>query len=56
MDSNLAALYGVATFRFNEAVKRNQGRFPADFAFHVRGLRGFDIAECDVKARQGRRY
>jgi hypothetical protein len=35
LDSTLAALYGVATFRFNEAVKRNQARFPADFAFRL---------------------
>lgn len=35
LDSTLAALYGVPTFRFNEAVKRNQGRFPADFAFRL---------------------
>jgi len=27
MDSDLAALYGTPTFRFNEAVKRNQKRF-----------------------------
>ena len=35
LDSTLAALYGVLTFRFNEAVKRNQARFPADFAFRL---------------------
>ena len=33
MDSDLAALYGVATARLNEAVKRNSLRFPVDFAF-----------------------
>jgi hypothetical protein len=31
LDSDLAALYGVETKRLNEAVKRNQARFPADF-------------------------
>ena len=35
VDSDLAALYGVATFRFNEAVKRNRHRFPADFMFQL---------------------
>jgi ORF6N domain len=35
VDSDLAALYGVPTFRFNEAVKRNAARFPADFAFRL---------------------
>ncbi len=35
MDSDLAALYGVTTGRFNEAVKRNLKRFPEDFAFQI---------------------
>ena len=33
LDSDLAALYEVPTKRFNEAVKRNLARFPADFMF-----------------------
>ena len=33
LDSDLAALYGVSTKRFNEAVKRNVDRFPEDFSF-----------------------
>ena len=35
LDSSLARLYGVETYRFNEAVKRNRGRFPDDFAFQL---------------------
>jgi len=35
LDSQLAALYGVATARLNEQVKRNAGRFPSDFAFRL---------------------
>jgi hypothetical protein len=35
LDSDLAQLYGVPTKRFNEAFKRNAGRFPADFAFRL---------------------
>jgi hypothetical protein len=35
LDADLAHLYGVPTFRFNEAVKRNQDRFPDDFAFRL---------------------
>lgn len=35
IDSDLAGLYGVPTFRFNEAVKRNAERFPADFRFQL---------------------
>jgi hypothetical protein len=33
VDADLARLYGVTTKRFNEAVKRNAARFPADFMF-----------------------
>lgn len=33
LDSDLARIYGVTTGRFNEAVKRNLKRFPADFSF-----------------------
>jgi|GEM_PF-5292790 len=36
IDSDLAVLYRVPTFRLNEAVKRNKTRFPADFMFGLR--------------------
>ena len=35
LDSDLAKIYGVPTFRFNEAIKRNRYRFPADFMFQL---------------------
>ena len=35
LDADLAKLYGVPTFRFNEAIKRNEKRFPEDFRFQV---------------------
>jgi hypothetical protein len=35
LDSDLAALYGVSTKALNQAVKRNQERFPGDFAFQL---------------------
>jgi hypothetical protein len=35
LDADLAALYGVSTGRLNEQVKRNAGRFPADFGFRL---------------------
>ena len=35
LDSDLAELYGVATGRLNEAVKRNRDRFPSDFIFQL---------------------
>ena len=34
-DNDLAKLYGVQTFRLNEAVKRNRKRFPEDFMFRL---------------------
>lgn len=35
LDSDLARIYGVPTFRLNEAVKRNRERFPPDFLFQL---------------------
>jgi hypothetical protein len=35
LDADLARLYGIETFRFNQAFKRNRHRFPADFAFQL---------------------
>jgi phage regulator Rha-like protein len=37
LDSDLAELYGVATFNLNKAVKRNLDRFPEDFSFQLSG-------------------
>lgn len=35
LDADLARIYGVPTYRFNEAFKRNRHRFPSDFAFQL---------------------
>ena len=35
IDSDLAKLYGITTFRINEQVDRNRERFPIDFAFQL---------------------
>src|ERR1035441_2667229 len=35
LDADLAAIYGASTKRLNEQVKRNEDRFPADFAFQL---------------------
>jgi hypothetical protein len=35
LDSDLAVLYGVETRVFNQTIKRNACRFPADFAFQI---------------------
>ena len=35
LDSNLARLYGVATARLNQQLRRNLDRFPSDFMFRL---------------------
>ena len=35
LDADLASLYGVTTKRFNEQIRRNEGRFPSDFMFQL---------------------
>lgn len=35
LDTDLALRYGVSTKRFNEQVRRNRSRFPADFMFQL---------------------
>jgi hypothetical protein len=61
LDSDLAALYGVETKRFNEAVKRNLARFPADFMFQLSAeefaaLRSQFATSNSPAGRGGRRY
>lgn len=52
IDADLAALYGVPTRRLNEQVKRNAGRFPADFMFQLTPAEKAEvIANCDHLAR-----
>ena len=59
LDSDSARLYGVATKRLNEQVKRNRTRFPEDFAFRLTAAEGSalrsQIATSNV-GRGGRRY
>jgi hypothetical protein len=58
LDSDLAELYGVSTKRFNEQVKRNEARFPADFMFQI-SKEEFDILRSQnatSKGSGGRRY
>jgi hypothetical protein len=61
LDADLAALYGVSTGRFNEQVKRNRVRFPADFVFQLadqelRALRSQFAISNERRGRGGRRY
>lgn len=60
LDAELAALYGVATKRFNEQVRRNRERFPADFMFQLTAAEAETLksqfATSKVHGRGGRRY
>jgi len=48
IDADLAELYGVATKRLNEQVKRNRQRFPADFVFRLTVHEKSEVvAACD---------
>jgi hypothetical protein len=48
IDSDLAELFGVKTFRLNEQVKRNIHRFPEDFMFQLTAEEKQEvIANCD---------
>jgi hypothetical protein len=48
IDADLAALYGVATKRLNEQVKRNAQRFPPDFLFPLTPAEKAEVvANCD---------
>lgn len=62
LDADLAAIYGVETRVLNQAVKRNEDRFPEDFAFRLsleeakelRSLRSQIV--ISKLGRGGRRY
>ena len=48
LDTDLAKLYEVKTYRLNEAVKRNIRRFPEDFMFRLtEDEKAEVIANCD---------
>ena len=55
LDRDLAELYGVETRILNQAVKRNEQRFPADFMFRLteKGGKELDITFCDIKLGRG---
>ena len=42
-DSDLAKLYQVETKQLNQAVKRNDERFPADFMFQLNDLETLNL-------------
>jgi hypothetical protein len=59
LDEDLAALYGVLTGVLVQAVKRNSGRFPADFMFQLTAAEWSVLRSRIVISRSGhggRRY
>jgi hypothetical protein len=51
---DLAAVYGVATMRLNEQVRRNAGRFPEDFVFQLSPAEFEDLKARNVVRADGR--
>jgi hypothetical protein len=58
LDVDLAQLYGVPTKAFNQAVKRNEARFPEDFRFQLTPEEADNLRSQTVTSSQhgGRRY
>ncbi|MCL4791442.1 MAG: ORF6N domain-containing protein [Gammaproteobacteria bacterium] len=54
LDSDLAALYGVPTKSFNQAVRRNVARFPDDFRFQLTALEWSSLRSQFVTLNAGR--
>lgn len=53
LDSDLALIYGVSTGAFNQAIKRNAQRFPADFSFALNSQE-FDALISQTVTSKGR--
>jgi hypothetical protein len=58
LDNDLAVLYGVTTRALNQAVGRNESRFPADFSFVLTAAEAARLRSQSVisNGRGGRRY
>jgi hypothetical protein len=54
LDTHLAKLYGMQTFRLNEAVKRNRGRFPEDFLFRLTKIEFEALISQIAMSKEGR--
>lgn len=53
LDRDLAELYGVPTKVLNQAVKRNEERFPDDFAFRLTAAEIADLKSQSVTSSSG---
>jgi hypothetical protein len=54
LDSDLAAIYGVSTMRLNEQFRRNNKRFPSDFAFQLTREEFTDLISQSAISKKGR--
>jgi phage regulator Rha-like protein len=54
LDTDLAELYGVTTKRFNQQVRRNLERFPADFMFQLTDDEAASLRLQNVTLKAGR--
>lgn len=54
LDTGLAELYQVPTFRLNEAVKRNRSRFPKDFMFRLNRKETESLTSQIAMSKNGR--
>jgi len=54
VDTDLAELYGVLTYRLNEAVKRNRKRFPSDFMFQLSKKEAESLTSQFAISKKGR--
>ncbi len=54
LDTDLAELYQVQTFRLNEQVKRNRTRFPEDFMFRLTKEEARSLTSQFARSNKGR--
>jgi hypothetical protein len=54
LDTDLARIYGIPTFRFNEAIKRNRERFPEDFMFRLTATEFGALTSQFAMSKKGR--
>jgi hypothetical protein len=54
LDKDLAELYGVATKRLNEQVRRNIARFPDDFVFQLTAEEAESLRSQNATSKRGR--
>jgi hypothetical protein len=54
LDEDLATLYGVSTKVFNQAIRRNKARFPADFLMQLTEAEGDSLRSQIVTLKAGR--